>query len=106
MEVGQSGSLHCSYDPLYRYEPVPEEGTFYLPALPLHGKTTHQDANPQILQGDANGDGKVNAADVVEMINAKKGQPSAKFVLRNADINGDGVITDADITAVVNIILL
>lgn len=106
MEVGQSGSLHCSYDPLYRYEPAPEKGTFYLPALPLHGKGTHQDANPQILQGDANGDGIVNAADIVEMVNAKMGQPSLKFVLRNADINGDGVITDSDITAVVNIILL
>ena len=31
------------------------------------------------LRGDANGDKKVNAADLVEMVNAKKGKASAKF---------------------------
>ena len=58
------------------------------------------------LKGDANGDEKVDVADIVEMVNAKKDQPSEKFNKRNADITGDGDITDADITEVTKIILL
>ena len=55
--------------------------------------------------GDANGDDKVNAADIVEMINAKNGKASDRFVLKNADIDGSGNITQSDIDAVVKIIL-
>ena len=58
-----------------------------------------------LLKGDANGDEKVDAADIVEMVNAKKDQPSEKFNMRNADITGDGDITDADITEVTKIIM-
>ncbi len=58
-----------------------------------------------IRKGDANGDEKVDVADIVEMVNAKNGQPSEKFNMRNADITGDGDITDADITEVTKIIL-
>ena len=57
------------------------------------------------LKGDANGDNKVDAADIVEMVNETKGQPSAKFKKNNADIDGNGQITDADITEVAKIIL-
>lgn len=58
-----------------------------------------------LLKGDANGDKKVNVADIVEMVNAKNGKASAKFVLKNADIDGSGKITQADINAVVKIIM-
>ena len=58
-----------------------------------------------ILMGDANGDDKVNAADIVEMINAKNDQASARFIMKYADMDGDGKITDIDITAVVYIIM-
>ena len=57
------------------------------------------------LSGDANGDGKVDVADIVEMVNAKNGQRSPKFNMGNADITGDGDITDADITEVTKIIM-
>ena len=57
------------------------------------------------LKGDANGDNKVDAADIVEMVNETKGQPSVKFKKNNADIDGNGQITDADITEVAKIIL-
>jgi hypothetical protein len=57
------------------------------------------------LKGDANGDNKVDAADIVEMVNETKGQTSAKFKKNNADIDGNGQITDADITEVAKIIL-
>ena len=57
------------------------------------------------IKGDANGDNKVDAADIVEMVNETKGQPSVKFKKNNADIDGNGQITDADITEVAKIIL-
>ena len=59
----------------------------------------------QAIVGDANGDGKVNAADIVEMVNAKNGKASAIFNLQNADMDGNNEINQADIDAVVNIIM-
>jgi hypothetical protein len=57
------------------------------------------------LPGDANDDGKVNAADIVEVVNAKAGNPSASFNMTNADTDGNGSLTEADITAIANIIV-
>ena len=59
------------------------------------------------LPGDANDDKKVNAADIVEMVNEMdpNKQPSEKFNLQNADMNGDKKITQEDIDAVVDLIL-
>ena len=57
------------------------------------------------LLGDANGDGIVNAVDIVEMVNAKSGNASANFRLKNVDFDGDGSISDAEINAVADIIL-
>ena len=59
------------------------------------------------IQGDANDDGKVNIADIVEMVNEMdpNRQPSSKFKLKNADMNGDKKITQEDIDAVVDLIL-
>ena len=39
------------------------------------------------------------------MINAKNGNASAIFKLKNVDFDGDGKITDSDIDEVVKIIL-
>ena len=55
--------------------------------------------------GDANGDGTVNAADIVEIVNYIMGSASDKFNEAAADVNGDGVVNAADIVAVVNIIM-
>ena len=57
------------------------------------------------LKGDANGDDKVDAADIVEMVNAKNGHQSNGFKLSNAELDGKDGITDADIEAVVKIIM-
>ena len=57
------------------------------------------------LFGDANDDDKVNAADLVEMVNAKDNKASTRFVLKNADIDGSGNITKSDIDAVEKIIM-
>jgi hypothetical protein len=55
--------------------------------------------------GDANNDGYVDAADLVEMINAKNGKASERFNLTNADIDRNGTITQEDIDAVVKYIM-
>lgn len=55
--------------------------------------------------GDANGDGKVDAADAVEIVNYILNNPSTAFNIAAADVDGDSVITIADAVAVVNIIL-
>ena len=58
-----------------------------------------------ILMGDANGDGEVNVADIVEIVNDILGKPSEKFVRAAANMNGDDEINVTDIVMVVNIIL-
>ena len=57
------------------------------------------------LPGDANNDGIVNVADIVEIYNAKAGNSSSSFNMNNADTDGDGRLTEADITTIVNIII-
>jgi hypothetical protein len=59
----------------------------------------------EVMKGDANGDGNVNAADIVEIVNYIMGNPSAKFDAEAADVNGDGSVNAADIVAVVNMIM-
>jgi hypothetical protein len=58
------------------------------------------------FDGDANDDGVVNIADIVEMVNSMNGKPTSnKFNLAKADYNADGKITNADIDAVMKIIM-
>ena len=83
-----SGAAAQNYDISY------EKGTLTITA----------DDTP-VLLGDANNDGVVDAADIVELVNAKAGHPSASFNLNNADANADGNFTEADITATANIIM-
>lgn len=55
--------------------------------------------------GDANGDGTLNAADIVEIVNVIMGHPSVVFDKDAADLNGDGVINAADVIELVSIIM-
>ena len=57
------------------------------------------------VPGDANFDGIVNAADIVEVVNYIMGAPSDKFFEKAADLNGDGTVNAADIVAIVNLIM-
>ena len=41
---------------------------------------------------DLNGDGILNACDIVEIVRFVKGQPSSKFQKSKADFNSDGVV--------------
>jgi len=55
--------------------------------------------------GDANGDGTVNAADIVEVVNYIMNNPTSKFMIDGADANHDGTVNVADIVMIVNTIL-
>jgi type II secretory pathway pseudopilin PulG len=58
-----------------------------------------------LLLGDADGNGTVNADDVVEVSNKIMGKPSDNFVEGNADVNGDGVVNAIDIVLIVSSLL-
>ena len=58
----------------------------------------------ELIPGDANVDGVVNVADVVEVVNAVNGKPSDRFLPYNADQTGNGVDAN-DVKAIVDIIM-
>jgi hypothetical protein len=58
-----------------------------------------------VKPGDANGDGVVDVADVVAIVNYILEKPSDNFDFKAADVNGDGNVDVGDVVAVVNIIL-
>ena len=60
---------------------------------------------PDVLRGDANGDGNVTITDAVAIVNSILGNESENFVFDAADVNKDGHITITDAVGVVNIIL-
>ena len=57
-----------------------------------------------LLLGDADGNGVVEAADVIEVSNKILGKPSAKFVEKNADVNGDGKVNAIDVVLIISMI--
>ena len=60
---------------------------------------------PAVTIGDVNGDGVVDIADGVEIVNYILNNPSADFNVVTADVDGDGEITIADAVGVMNIIM-
>lgn len=59
-----------------------------------------------ILDGDANNNGIVDASDIVEIANYMMGNPSGNYNKMAADVNGDGVVNTADVVAIDNIIII
>ncbi len=55
--------------------------------------------------GDVNGDGKINAADIVELVNYLNGNPSGNFKQDAADVNEDGNIDNKDVDVLSNVIM-
>ena len=55
--------------------------------------------------GDADVNGIVNAADILEMVKYITGNPSKHFKMEDADANGDGMVNVADIVTIVNMIM-
>lgn len=63
---------------------------------------------PTILiagSGDANNDGKVNVADIVEIIKFLNSSPSANFNATEADISGNGKVNKTDIEIIEKVIM-
>lgn len=58
----------------------------------------------KLSPGDANGDDKVNEADIVEVVNYIIGNPSGNFEQEGADANFDHKVNAADIVEIVKII--
>jgi hypothetical protein len=57
------------------------------------------------FKGDANGDGIVDIADAVRIINHILGKPTQTFIEANADTNSDGEVDIADAVHIVNFIV-
>ena len=55
--------------------------------------------------GDANSDGYINVADIVEIVNYQEGKPSASFYIKAADANQDGAVNSADVEYIANMIM-
>ena len=53
------------------------------------------------IPGDANGDGQVDANDIVEITNYIMGKASKSFIFKTADVNEDGKVNIADILQIV-----
>lgn len=76
--------------------------SFSVPVIVYSQKNPNTD---DVIYGDGNGDGAVDAADVVSIVNYLLGKPSSSFNEKNADINGDGQILVDDAVGTVNIIM-
>ena len=94
----------CGYEPFYGIDK--NKCVLW---VPRDSKTNYTGANywnsflytNELIMGDANVDGVVNAADIVEAINAKNNAPSPRFIQYNVDQTGNGVDA-SDINAIVN----
>lgn len=64
-----------------------------------------ENQNTSTLVGDANGDGKVDVADIVEIENYIKGNQSANFIFANADVSNDNTINNQDVDGIMGIIM-
>ena len=58
----------------------------------------------EYLEGDADGNGITDEADIVAMVNSIMGLPSPHFVKGAADLNGDKEVNAADIVMLVNLL--
>ena len=77
--------------------------------IPTIGKSNRMSSyaveQENVLLGDVNGDGLINIADVVCLINYILQIKNNIFILNAADLNGDGVINITDATLLTNMIL-
>ncbi len=70
--------------------------------LPLHAFFVAANSSSK---GDANGDNKVNVADVMISVNYVLEQQPSLFIFANADINNDGNVNVSDVMSIIGIIL-
>lgn len=59
----------------------------------------------EVIDGDVTGDGRVDVADIVELVNYIMGNLSDISDAKITDVNGDGMVNAADVVQIVNIIM-
>ena len=64
----------------------------------------YEDIKSVTAAGDANGDGKVNAADIVITVNFILGNKPEGFIETNADVHSDGVVDAKDVVEIIGMI--
>ena len=100
-------NIHIHPEKIYACNPISEvsagEYDEYIDDSLKGQKVTGDDADLP-MPGDANGDERVDAADVVMTNNRILGIFSAMFCDRAADMNGDGNIDQTDIDEIVKLI--
>ena len=62
------------------------------------------EAQPSILPGDANDDGRVNVEDVITMMSYILGEYPISLNAEAADLNGDGIVSVTDAILLMDII--
>lgn len=78
----------------------------FLTSIPSYSYASAPEiVEPDVILGDSNSDGVVDAADVVGTINYILGKPSSSFNQLNADVNEDGQILVDDAVGTVNVIM-
>ena len=75
------------------------------PSITTTATAMSSSVEPTANTGDANGDGTVDTADVVAIVNSILGKESSSFVQENADVNGDGEVLIDDAVLTVQMIL-
>jgi hypothetical protein len=97
-----SDVFFVNYDKTTLYVPKGSKTLYWL--HPYWEKFKNIEEIDDDLVGDANSDGIVNAADIVEMVNYIIGKPSSTFNKHSADMNGDGVVNAVDVTLLIKAI--
>lgn len=76
-----------------------------MPSIQVSAVAESGTTNPTVKAGDANGDGVIDAADVVSIINYIIGKSASSFNSLNADVNGDGQVLVDDAVGAVELIM-
>ena len=58
-----------------------------------------------VAMGDANGDGRINGMDIVEMVDYIMERPSNSFVFAAADLTSDGKVNGMDLVELVSLVM-
>lgn len=76
-----------------------------MPSVQIEAVAVKGSSDPEVKSGDADGDGVIDAADVVSIINYIIGKGSSSFNALNADINGDDQVLVDDAVGTVELIM-
>ena len=85
-----------------------QNATYSLPSGALKIKMPEVNSILTIVntkKGDANGDGEIDIADAVCIVNYVVGKQTPAFSTLGADANGDGVVDIADAVCIVNLVV-